>query len=129
MWRPEWKAQRSGACAVSRVVVATLEPHRTAALFHAPFGSTAVAESGWLVVFAGSARIELASPAAVAEEFDDAAADPAGRREYLAAAAFKVASLPETGRLLRLTKGLRVEGHRVVVPAAAAFNTTLVFTE
>jgi hypothetical protein len=38
-------------------------------------------------------------------------------------------SHPETARLLRPTAGLRVEERRVVVPAAAAFNATLVFTE
>ena len=128
VWRSEWQAHRNGARAISRVVVATPELQRTAALFDALFGSVAVPENGRLVVSAGLARIELASPAAVAEEFDDAAADPATRREHLAAA-FKVVSLPETARVLHSTTGLRVEGHRVVVPAAAACNTTLVFTE
>jgi hypothetical protein len=42
---------------------------------------------------------------------------------------FTVTSLPETARLLCPTAGLRVEERRVVVPAAAAFNATLVFTE
>ena len=78
---------------------------------------------------AGAARIELTPPSAVAAEFGDAAADPAGRREYLAAAEVRVASLPETERLLRSTAGVRVEDRRVVVPAATAFNATLVFTE
>jgi len=68
-------------------------------------------------------------PSAIAEEFGEAAADPARRTEYLAAAEFKVTSLPETERLLGSTAGLRVEDRRVVVPAAAAFNATLVFTE
>jgi hypothetical protein len=75
------------------------------------------------------ARIELVPPAAVADEFGEAAADPAGRNEYLAAAEFNVKSLPETRRLLRSTAGLRVENRRVVVPAAVAFNATLAFTE
>ena len=78
---------------------------------------------------AGAARIELTTPAAVAEEFEDAHADPAGRIEYLAVVEFKVMSLPETARLLRPTAGLRVEDRRVVVSAPAAFNATLVFVE
>ena len=65
----------------------------------------------------------------MAEEFGDAAANPAGRIEYIAAAEFKVTSLPETERLLRPTAELRVKDRRVVVPAAAAFNATLVFVE
>jgi catechol 2,3-dioxygenase-like lactoylglutathione lyase family enzyme len=130
LWRPEWQAHPNGACAIACVVVATPEPQRTAALFHALFGPAGTAaQDGRLVVAAGAARVELAPPAAVGEEFGEAAADPAGRSEYLAAAEFKVMSLPETARLLRPTTGLRVEDRRVVVPAAAAFNATLVFTE
>jgi hypothetical protein len=129
VWRPEWRAHPNGACAITRVVVATPEPQRTAALFDALFGSAATEQDGRLSVTAGTARIELAPPAAVAGEFGAAAADPAGRNEYLAAAGFRVTSLPQTARLLHQTAGLRVEGRRAVVPATAAFNTTLEFTE
>jgi hypothetical protein len=65
----------------------------------------------------------------VAAEFGDAAATPLGRREYLAAAEFRVGSLAETARALGPSAGLRVEPGRVVVPAAAAGNATLVFAE
>ena len=130
VWRPEWQNHPNGARAVARVVVATPEPRRTAALFQVLFGSApANGSDGRLLITAGTARIELTPPAAVAKEFGEAAADPAGRREYLAAAEFRVASLPETERLLRSTAGVRVEDRRVVVPASAAFNATLVFTE
>jgi catechol 2,3-dioxygenase-like lactoylglutathione lyase family enzyme len=127
VWRAEWQAHPNGARAIARVVVATPEPARTAALFETLFGSVVVAQGNRLTVAAGAARVELAPPAAVAAEFGAATADPAGRSEYLAAAEFTVTSLPETARLLRSTAGLRVEGRRVVVPAAAAFNTTLIF--
>ena len=129
VWRPEWQAHPNGARAITRVVVVTPEPQRTAALFHALFGSASTADDGRLIVVAGAGRVELAPPAALVVEFGDAAADPAGRSEYLAAAAYKVTSLPEIARLLSPIAGLRVEDRRVVVPAAAAFNTTLVFTE
>jgi hypothetical protein len=129
VWRPEWQAHPNGACAIARIVVATAEPAQTAALFRALFGPAAVAQGGRLTVAAGAARVELAPLAAVAEEFGAAAADPAGRSEFLAAVEFTVTSLPETARLLCPTAGLRVEERRVVVPAAAAFNATLVFTE
>jgi glyoxalase-like protein len=130
VWRPEWQTHPNGARAIARVVVASPEPQRMAALFQALFGSApANTQDGRLVVAAAAARVELAPPAAVAEEFGETAADPAGRSEYLAAAEFKVMSLPETARLLRPTTGVRVEDRRVVVPAAVAFNATLVFTE
>ncbi len=129
MWRREWQTHPNGARAISRVVVPTPEPERTAALFRAQFGPVVAAKDGRLTVTAGVAQVELTSPAAVAEEFEDAAADPAGRIEYIAAAEFKVASLSEIIRLLRPIAVLRVEDRRVVVPAAAAFNATLVFVE
>ena len=130
VWRPEWQNHPNGARAIARVVVATPEPQRTAALFQALFRSVpANASDGRLLITAGTARIELTPPSAIAEEFGEAAADPARRTEYLAAAEFKVTSLPETERLLGSTAGLRVEDRRVVVPAAAAFNATLIFTE
>ena len=130
VWRPEWQSHPNGARTIARVVVATPEPQRTAALFHALFGTApAAAPDGRLIIGAGAARIELALPLAVAAEFGEAAADPAGRGEYLAAAEFNVRSLHDTQRLLRSISGLRVEDRRIMVPATAAFNTTLVFTE
>jgi hypothetical protein len=129
VWRPEWQAHPNGARAIARVVVATPEPQQTATLFQNLFGPVVAEGGGRLTLAASTARIEFALPTAVAEEFGDVAADPAGRREYLAAVEFKVISLPEAARLLRPTAGLRFEDRRVVVPAAAAFNTTLVFAE
>ncbi|MBO0736055.1 MAG: VOC family protein [Alphaproteobacteria bacterium] len=129
VWRPEWQAHPNGVCAISRVVVATPEPRRTAALFHALFGSVTTARDDRLTFAAGTALIELASPAAVSEEFGDAAADADGRNEYLAAAEFRVTSLQETMRLLRQAVEPRVEDRRALVPATAAFNSALGFTE
>lgn len=130
VWRPEWQTHPNGARAIARVVVACPEPQRTAALFHALFNSAPVnAQGGRLVFAAGAARVELAPPAAIGEEFGEAAADPAGRSEYLAAAEFKVVSLHEAARLLRPISRLRAEDRRVIVPAAVAFNATLVFTQ
>ena len=33
VWRPEWQRHPNGACAIARVVVATADPQRTAALY------------------------------------------------------------------------------------------------
>jgi glyoxalase-like protein len=129
VWRPEWQSHPNGARAISRVIVATDDPGRTAALFRALFGPEAVAErAGKCVVSAGAARVELATPSTIAEEFGGAAADPAGRTEYLAALELKGPSLAETAGRLRSVPGARFEPPRVVVPAAAAFNTTLAFS-
>ena len=130
VWRSEWQTHPNGAVAIARVVVATPDPRRTAALFEALFGTQAVvaAPSGRVGIAAGAACVEFLTPATVAEEFGTAAPLAAGRAEYLAAAEFAVRSLPETARLLRSIAGLAADGRRVVVPAAAACNATLVFS-
>jgi hypothetical protein len=126
VWRPEWQAHPNGARAIARIVVATPQPQRTAELFRGLFGGDAAQPAdGRIVIAAGRARVELASPEAVAAEFGPAAADPAGRGEYLAAAQFRVTSLDATARVLRRP----IEDGRIVVPAAEACNTTLAFAE
>ena len=129
VWRPEWQAHPNGARAIARVVVATDNPDRTAELFRALFGAAAVAEQdGKRVIAAGEAEVELTTPLAVAGEFGDAAARPEGRTEYLAALAMRVDSLADTAERLHTVPGVRAAPGRIVVPAAAAFNTTLVFS-
>src|SRR5712691_5789483 len=129
VWRPEWQSHPNGARAVARVIVATAAPRRTASLFAALFGPDAVTErDGKCIVAAGAAQVELMTQGAVAAEFGDAAAAPAGRSEYLAGLELKVTSLAATAARLRAVPGVQVEAGRVVVPARAAFNTTLVFS-
>jgi catechol 2,3-dioxygenase-like lactoylglutathione lyase family enzyme len=130
VWRPEWQSHPNTACAIARVVVATPDPQRTAVLFRGLFGPGAVADHGERrLIMAGAAQVELAMPNVVAAEFGEAAAEPAERAEYMAALGLKVASLGPAAQLSRGIPDVRVETHRVVVPAAAAFNTTIVFTE
>jgi hypothetical protein len=130
VWRPEWQSHPNTACAIARVVVATADPVRTATLFRGLFGPDAAVDRGgrW-VIAAGAAQVELATPNTVAAEFGEAVAEPAGRAEYMAALSLKVASLAAAAQQLRGVPGVRIETQRVVVPAAAAFNTTIVFTE
>jgi hypothetical protein len=129
VWRPELPSHPNGARAVARVVVATGDPHRTASLFRGLFGSDAVIErDGNSVISAGAAQVELMTPAAIAAEFGDAAAEAAGRGEDLAVLELKVSSLAESAERLRGILGVRTEPRRVVVPARAAFNTTLAFS-
>ena len=130
VWRSEWQRHPNGARAISRVVVATEVPQRAAELFRGLFGQSAVASrDGSCMVDAGSARIELMPPAAIAAEFGDAAAEAAGRHEYLVGLELKVESVATTRELLHDLAGLRVQPDRLIVPASAAFNTTLVFAE
>jgi catechol 2,3-dioxygenase-like lactoylglutathione lyase family enzyme len=130
VWRPEWQTHPNTACAIVQVVVATPDPQRTAVLFSGLFGPEAVTDrDGRRLIMAGTARVEFATPNAVAAEFGEAAAEPAGRAEYMAALGLKVVSLAAAAQQLRGVSGVRIEAQRVVVPAAAAFNTAIVFTE
>ncbi|HEY8872991.1 MAG TPA: VOC family protein [Stellaceae bacterium] len=129
VWRPEWQSHPNGARAIARIIVATGDPGRTAALFGALFGPAAVAErDGTCVIAASAAQVELTTPSAIAGEFGDAAAAPAGRAEYLAALELNVVSLADTAEQLRNVPGVRIDPRRVVVPARAAFNTSIVFS-
>ena len=130
VWRPEWQDHPNGALAINRVVVATPEPQRSAELFRRLFGHAAVktTDNGCILPMQ-SGSVVLCTQEAVIAEFGAAAADPAGRKEYLAALEVTVGSLSETTRQLGAVPGLRQEAQRVVVPAAAAFNTTLMFSE
>jgi hypothetical protein len=130
VWRPEWQTHPNGACAIARVVVATADPQRTARLFRGLFGDDAIADhDGRQIIAAGTAQVELATPDAVAGEFGETAAQPAGRAEYMAALEIRVRSLPEAEQCLRSVPGLRAEPHRLVVPAGTAFNAAIVFSE
>lgn len=130
VWRPEWQAHPNGALMIARVLVATAEPQRTAALFRDLFGGDVIREDGdRLALAAGTARVEFAPPDAVAAEFGAAAADPAGRSEHLAVLEIKVGSLGEAAKRLHGVAGVQAERDRLVAPAAAAFNTAIVFSE
>ena len=130
VWRPEWQGHPNSACAISRVVVATDDPRRTATLFCGLFGDHAITErDGRQIIAAGTAQVELTITDAITAEFGEAAAQPLGRTEYMAALEIRVRSLPKAGECLRSVPRLRVEPHRLVVPASAAFNTAIAFSE
>ncbi len=130
VWRPEWQTHPNGACAIARVVVATADPQRTARLFRGLFGDEALADlNGGQVIAGGAAQVELSTPGMVAAEFGETAAEAAGRTEYMAALGVTVRSLRAAEQCLRAIPGLRVEPHRLIVPAGAAFNTAIAFSE
>jgi hypothetical protein len=130
VWRPEWQTHPNGSRAIARVVVATADPQRAARLFRGLFGDDGVADrDGGQIIAAGAAQVELSTPDAIAAEFGKAAAEAAGRTEYMAALGITVRSLFEAEQCLRSVPGLCVEPHRLVVPAGAAFNTAIVFSE
>jgi catechol 2,3-dioxygenase-like lactoylglutathione lyase family enzyme len=129
VWRAPWQAHPNGARQISRVAIATPDPRRTAALFAALFGAGALHEAdGICTLQAGPARVELTPPDRLRAEVGEAAAAASGRATYLAALELQVAAIAHTAEALRTVPGISTEPGRAIVPAAAACNTTLIFT-
>ncbi|MBV8284358.1 MAG: hypothetical protein JO175_06890, partial [Candidatus Eremiobacteraeota bacterium] len=130
VWRNEWLRHRNGAQTIIRLLVAADEVPRLAALFSGLFGTSAV-RWDWdgMSMQAGNARIDVRSHAAVAGELGDAAPEPAGRPDYMAAITFRVGALDRTARVLTSTiDRARADGN-LIVPANACGNVALIFTE
>ena len=131
VWRPEWQKHPNGALQIVRVLVATEESPRQAALFAGLFGpdSITIHPRGATLTLSDGGSVVLAPVADVLGPLGDAAPDPAGRRNFMAALVIQIASVPSVAQLLREIPGLVVGPHRVTVPAKAAFNTTIVFED
>jgi hypothetical protein len=132
VWRPEWQAHPNGATQIVRVLVATHDPSRQAALFAGLFGNGAVTRRPGgtaSLKMAGGGAVVLASVAETIGPLAGAAPDPAGRTDFMAALVIRVASVPAVAQLLTSVRGLVVEPHRVTVPARSALNTTILFED
>ena len=131
VWRPEWQEHPNGVLAVARILIASRDPERQAALFGRMFGADSVSAGpeGRRMLRAGEAVVEIAPQAAVAAELGTAAPDPAGRGDHLALLGLKVRNLRRTGEALRENglAGLAEVAGRLRVPAAEAMNTTIDF--
>lgn len=132
VWRPAWQAHPNGARQVTRVLVATDDPARQIRLFTALFGEDAVTagpDGTAALTLSDGGKVVLAPVAQIVAMLGDAAPDAAGRASFMAALVIRVPSAGETSRLLQDTPGVQASRHRVIVPATAAFNTTLIFED
>jgi len=132
VWRPDWQAHPNGALEVVRVLVATHDPSRQAGLFARLFGPDAVtagAGGGAELRMTGSGAVVLAPVADTLGRLGGAAPDPAGREDFMAALAIRVASVPVVAHLLQGVPGVVVGPHRVTVPAKSALNTAILFED
>jgi hypothetical protein len=132
VWRPEWQAHPNGAQEIVRVLVATHEPSRQATLFARLFGGDAITHQpggAASLALSGGGAVVLAPIADTLGPLGEAAPDPAGRADFMAALAIRVASLPAVAQVLAAVPGLVVTPHRITVPASAALNTTLLFED
>lgn len=131
VWRPEWQDHPNGALSVARILIASRDPERQAALFGRMFGPAAVTRgvAGRCLLAAGDAVIEVVPHAAVAAELGAAAPDPAGRGDYMALLGLKVRAMPRTAEALRAgaVEGVIESSGRLRAPAAAAMNAAIEF--
>jgi hypothetical protein len=129
VWRAEWQRHDNGATDLVRAVVVSGAPRRAAAPLAAMLGDAAVRDTAsGCAIDLGTFRLDIVTPAALVAAFGDAAPDGGGRSDYMAALTLATASLAQTaGALAR--GGITVKQHenRLIVPAAAAMNTTLEF--
>jgi len=76
-------------------------------------------------------QVALLTPQELSRQLGDAAPDPAGRADYMAALTIRTASLAQAARVLQAggISRARVEPQRILVPAADAMNVALEFVE
>lgn len=133
VWRREWQRHLNGALAISHVMIAVRDPGASSRLFYDLFGPDSLrrSPSGALTLTAGAVSIELIPHDEAARRLGDAAPDPAGRDDYMAAVTIRAHSLSQPARALREggISNLRMEPRRIVVPAIHAMNVALEFTE
>ncbi len=132
VWRPEWQVHPNGAQEIIRVLIATDHPQQQIALLTGLFGDAALsahADGSAGFALAGGPMLHLAPVAATLAALGTAAPEPAGRGDFLAALVFRVPDVAPVAQLLRDLPGVIATAHAVTVPAAAAFNTTLIFEE
>jgi hypothetical protein len=132
VWRSEWQAHPNGAQEIVRVMIATHDPSHQAALFASLFGNDAVTarpDGTTSLALSGGGAVVLAPVAATIAKLGAASPDPAGRANFMAALAIRVASLPVVANLLRGMPGLVVAPDRITVPANAAMNTAILFED
>ena len=131
VWRDEWRRHPNTAIGVARAVISAAEPDAAAELYRRMFGrETVQPTSGGFSLALGMSRLDILSPAAVADAFGAALLDAAGRTTYPAALGFRVRRLDDALRVLDENGvAVRRAGGRGLVPASEAFGAALEFVE
>lgn len=133
VWRPEWRRHANGAASIARILIAVRDPAAAAEFFGRIFGPHAVGprSGGTWTLSAGAARIELVPPGEIGRRLGDAAPDPAGRADYMAALSIRTSSLSQAAQALKAggIHRLRIERGRILAAAAEAMNVALEFIE
>ena len=130
VWREDWEQHANAARDITRVIVQAKRPQRFRKLFGTMFGEDRldeVSDDGFTLK-AGSAAVEVATPAAVARRFGDAAPDLRKRDEAPVALVIRTANLSKTAAaLVEGEIAYREVDERILVPAREAMNVTIEF--
>ncbi len=130
VWRDEWRQHANGAVGIARAVIAARDPSVLGALFARMFGADAVRRTaaGYTLVV-GLSQFDVIAFEQLMREFDDAAPEPGGRDEFMAALTVRTRSLDRAASVLEAggIKGVKRSAGCIVVPAAEAFGVTLEF--
>jgi len=131
VWRDAWRQHPNGVVAVARAVIMSHDPARWGSLFGRMFGPDAVrGTDGGIALAVGLSRFDVVTQPRLAEMFGDAAPDPAGRTDMMAALSFRTTSLDSSASALAVGGVIaRRDPGRIVVPARAAFGAVLEFVE
>jgi hypothetical protein len=132
VWRREWQDHPNGATALTRVSIATRCPYQSAEVFRRLFGHANVSCGSGAIckLLAGAVEIELLDASALQSELGAAAPSPSGREDFIARVGIRTGSLRRTAEVLRSNAvPFYTAPARLLVPAAAAVNVAIEFTE
>jgi hypothetical protein len=130
VWRDEWRRHANGVLGVEGIVVSAAHPATLGALFVAMFGPASVVPiPGGLRLGLGLTRLDVLTPAQVARRFGDAAPEPDGRTEAMAALVLRTCDLDRVEAALTAGDivGVDRQHDRILVPASEASGVTLEF--
>ncbi len=131
VWRDAWRRHANGTVAIARFVFGAADPLALSALFARMFGPEPIRRiPGGAHLAVGMASVEVVSPAEISRRYGEAAADPAGRSEWMAAVEFRTAHRAQAEAAL--TAGgvpFRATAAGPLVAGRDAFGAAMLFTE
>ena len=128
VWRDEWRRHANGTIGIAAAVIEAKDPSRLGDLFGRIFGADAVRpiERG-IRLAVGLTDFDVVTPPEIVRRYGPAAPPMHERDEAMVALVLRTTSLDAAADID--APGLTRSAHQVIVPAAAAFGTTLVFQE
>jgi len=129
VWRDEWRTHANGVVGVVSATICSETPEVLGGLLAQMFGDRSVRPiSNGCQLVLGMSSFDIVMPAEIAHRFGDAAPDPEGRTEYMAALTLRTRSLDLAAQALRHGGIPFVQtGSHVLVAAAETMGATLEF--